>query len=156
MSITPFSGSYTANDVKFLLKPVTISILRDAGIDQNALRYILQDHAPETLVFAGGWTAKGVIAGQLASSLEAFAISDGVCIPAESDRVDIIWQKVLPQHQNPIELNFQQLQTISQQFLQWISKCYGITHHNYIKPGIGEATRVLYYAVKRGSCCYRI
>ena len=64
-------------------------------------------------------------------------------IDAILDRVDIIWQKVLPQHQNPIELNFQKLQTISQQFLQWISECYGMTHHNYIKPGIGEATRVL-------------
>jgi hypothetical protein len=215
MSITPFSGSYTAKDVRFLLKPVTISILRDVGIDQNALRYILQDHAPESLAFVDGWTAKGVIAAQLTSSLETFAISDGVCIPAELyvltdlagraavaassedylipssilnatvsglvshsvydknsagpddfhgclyygqfeqhdlsnyfinailDRVDIIWQKVLPQHQNPIELNFQKLQTISQQFLQWISECYGMTHHNYIKPGIGEATRVL-------------
>ena len=39
--------------------------------------------------------------------------------------------------------NRQQLQTISQQFLQWIAGQYGITQHNYIKPGIGEATRVL-------------
>jgi hypothetical protein len=39
--------------------------------------------------------------------------------------------------------NRQQLQTKSQQFLHWIAEQYGITQLNYIKPGIGEATRVL-------------
>ncbi|MDD5319879.1 MAG: tellurite-like stress resistance cysteine protease StiP [Methylococcales bacterium] len=195
----------------------SISILRDAGIDQNALRFILQKHAPESLVFIDGWTGKGVIARQLASSLQAFAISDGIRIPAELfvltdlsgcatfaataedylipssilnatvsglvsrsvydsnnagsddfhgclyyrqfeqhdlsnyfinamlDRVDIIWRNLNPQqqHQNLIKLNLQQLQTTSRQFLQWTAKRYGISHHNYIKPGIGEATRVL-------------
>ena len=61
----------------------SISILRDVGIDQNALRYILQNHAPESLVFVDGWTGKGVIARQLATSLQAFAVSDGIHIPAE-------------------------------------------------------------------------
>jgi len=27
--------------------------------------------------------------------------------------------------------------------LSWISERYGVKQHNYIKPGIGEATRVL-------------
>jgi len=49
----------------------SVSILRDVGIDQNALRYILQNHAPGSLVFVDGWTGKGVIARQLASSLQA-------------------------------------------------------------------------------------
>ena len=39
--------------------------------------------------------------------------------------------------------NRQQLQTQSQQFLEWIAERYGITQHTLIKPGIGEATRVL-------------
>ena len=39
--------------------------------------------------------------------------------------------------------NQQHLQTTSQQFLQWLAKRYDISRHNYIKPGIGEATRVL-------------
>ncbi|MFZ2169676.1 MAG: cysteine protease StiP domain-containing protein [Methylococcaceae bacterium] len=193
----------------------SISILRDVGIDQNALRFILRYHAPESLVFVDGWTGKGVIARQLASSLQAFAISDGIRIPAELyvltdlsgcatfaataedylipssilnatvsglvsrsvyvsndaglddfhgchyypqfeqhdlssyfidailDRIKCIWQDLNPQPQNPVELDLQQLKTISRQFLQWIGEYYGITHHNYIKPGIGEATRVL-------------
>jgi hypothetical protein len=192
----------------------SVSILRDVGIDQNALRYILQNHAPESLVFVDGWTGKGVIARQLAISLQAFAVSDGISIPAElyvltdlsgwatvsassedylipssilnatisglvsrsvydknqanpSDfhgclyyeqfarhdlsnyfietilaRVDRVRDVVggrLGVHSN----NRHQLQTISRQFLHWIAERYGMTQHNYIKPGIGEATRVL-------------
>jgi hypothetical protein len=192
----------------------SVSILRDVGIDQNALRYILQNHAPESLVFVDGWTGKGVIARQLASSLQAFAVSDGISIPAELyvltdlsgwatvtassedylipscilnatisglvsrsvydkhtagpadfhgclyyeqfarhdlsnyfietilarvDRVRDVVGGRLGVHSN----NRHQLQTISRQFLHWIAERYGMTQHNYIKPGIGEATRVL-------------
>ena len=192
----------------------SISILRDVGLDQNALRYILQNHAPESLVFVDGWTGKGVIARQLATSLEAFAVSDGIhikpelyvltdlsgwaTIAASSEdylipscilnatvsglvsrsvydkhtasptdfhgclyygqfarhdfsnyfieailtRVDMIRHEIggrLEASSN----NRQQLQTISQQFLHWIGERFSITQHNYIKPGIGEATRVL-------------
>ncbi|MDD5461018.1 MAG: tellurite-like stress resistance cysteine protease StiP [Methylococcales bacterium] len=193
----------------------SISILRDIGIDQNALRYILQSHAPESLVFVDGWTAKGTIARQLASSLKAFEKSDGISIPAELHvltdlsgcaavaassedylipssilnatvsglvsrsiydkdnagpddfhgclyyrqfeqhdlsryfideilgRVDNLWQGLTLQHHNPVELNLEQLQKVSQKFLKSIAEYYGITDHNYIKPGIGETTRVL-------------
>ena len=192
----------------------SISILRDVGIDQNALRHILKNHAPESLVFVDGWTGKGVIARQLAASLAAFAVSDGLVIPAElyvltdlsgwaavaassedylipscilnatisglvsrsvfdpatadpADfhgclyydgfaahdlsqyfiaailaRVETIW----PVWQGNLETavhNRQQLQSISRQLLQWVAEHYGITRPNYIKPGIGEATRVL-------------
>lgn len=192
----------------------SISILRDVGIDQNALRYILQNHAPESLVFVDGWTGKGVIARQLATSLQAFAVSDGIAIPAElyvltdlsgwatvaassedylipscilnatisglvsrsvydkhtaspSDfhgclyygqfarhdlsnyfidaifgRVDMI-RHVVGSRFGALLCNRQQLQTISRQFLHTIAERYGVTQHNYIKPGIGEATRVL-------------
>jgi Phosphoribosyl transferase (PRTase)/PELOTA RNA binding domain len=51
----------------------SISIIRDIGIDENALLHILEHHPPETLVFVDGWTGKGVIAQQLALSLQAFA-----------------------------------------------------------------------------------
>ena len=192
----------------------SISILRDVGIDQNALRYILQNHAPESLVFVDGWTGKGVIARQLATSLQAFAVSDGIPIPAElyvltdlsgwatvaassedylipscilnatisglvsrsvydkstaspTDFHGCLYYEQFAQHDlstyfidailarvdsiQPVFRsglgvrpdNRQQLQTISQQCLQWIAGQYGITQHNYIKPGIGEATRVL-------------
>ncbi len=192
----------------------SISILRDVGIDQNALRYILQNHAPESLVFVDGWTGKGVIARQLKTSLQAFAVSDGIHIPAElyvltdlsgwatvaassedylipscilnatisglvsrsvydkhtaspTDfhgclyyeqfarhdlsnyfidamlaRVDMI-KHVIGGGLGALPNNQQPLQTQSRQFLQWLAEQYDITRHNYIKPGIGEATRVL-------------
>jgi len=188
----------------------SISILRDVGIDQNALRHILQDHSPESLVFVDGWTGKGVIARQLATSLQAFALSDGIHIPAELYVLTDLsgWAKVAASSEDylipscilnatisglvsrsvydkhaashtdfhgclyyeqfakhdlsnyfidtilsrvdmirPVfearPNNHQQLQTISQQFLHWVVERYGISQPNYIKPGIGEATRVL-------------
>lgn len=190
----------------------SVSIIRDVGLDQNALRFILQHHCPESLVFIDGWTGKGVIARQLAVSLADFAASDGVAIPAELyvltdlsgsaavtassedylipssvlnatvsglvsrsvydphtagdddfhgcvyyqhfaahdlsayfietmlDCVQRVW------HSGSFELpiiNRQQLQAMSQTLLQDLAEHYAISHVNYIKPGIGEATRVL-------------
>lgn len=193
----------------------SISILRDFGIDQNALRYILSKHPPEQLTFIDGWTGKGVIARQLAISLQAFANSDGVPIPAElyvladlsghaavaaSSEDYLIPSCILnstvsglvsrsiysrnPAHAadfhgcyyyhefephdlshyfiaemlNSIEqiqldstlpqrhiapMSIQQLQNQSRQFLDWVGRRYGVRNQHCIKPGIGEATRVL-------------
>lgn len=192
----------------------SISILRDVGIDQNALRHILQNHAPESLVFVDGWTGKGVIARQLATSLDVFAETDGVTIPAElyvladlsgsaavaacsedylipscilnatvsglvsrsvydpetaapTDFHGCVYYRQFEQHDlsryfidtmlacvehawRGYESGFGvcchdrlQLQSTSEALLHWISRHYGIRQHNYIKPGIGEATRVL-------------
>jgi len=197
----------------------SISILRDKGLDQNALRTILRRHAQESLVFADGWTGKGVIARQLAASLDDFAASDGIRIPAdlfvltdlsgaaavaasnedylipscvlnatvsglisrsifrheisgpasfhgcvyykEFEPYDLsqyfieamlsqvetvcresgiresgIWEPEAP-------LDREALQAASLDFLQGIAERYRLSHYNYIKPGIGEATRVL-------------
>jgi len=43
----------------------SISIIRDRGIDENALRYILREHDAQDIVFIDGWTGKGVIAREL-------------------------------------------------------------------------------------------
>ncbi len=48
----------------------SLSIIRDRGIDENALDHILQQgHAPESIVFVDGWTGKGVISGVLEVSI---------------------------------------------------------------------------------------
>jgi hypothetical protein len=58
-----------------------VSIVRDRGIDTAALRHILaQGHAPESIVFVDGWTGKGVIARELAGSVDAFNVRHGVAI----------------------------------------------------------------------------
>ncbi|MDO9269079.1 MAG: cysteine protease StiP family protein [Methylobacter sp.] len=192
----------------------SISILRDVGIDQNALRTILQNHAPESLVFVDGWTGKGVIARQLAASLQAFAVTDGVTIPAElyvltdlsgnaavaacsedylipscilnstisglvsrsvydpqtaaaTDFHGCVYYRQFEQHDlsryfidtmlacvehawQEYKCGFKigshdrlQLQSVSQGLLNWIAERYGVKQYNYVKPGIGEATRVL-------------
>jgi hypothetical protein len=59
----------------------SVSIVRDRGIDANALRHILaQGHAPESIVFIDGWTGKGVIAGELADSIARFNAEHGVAL----------------------------------------------------------------------------
>jgi hypothetical protein len=52
----------------------SISIIRDRGIDANALRHILEieGHSPESLVFVDGWTGKGVIARELNKAVAEF------------------------------------------------------------------------------------
>lgn len=52
----------------------SVSIIRDRGIDMQALRYILMEakHAPESVVFVDGWTAKGVITAELEKSVASW------------------------------------------------------------------------------------
>jgi hypothetical protein len=191
----------------------SISILREKGLDQNALRYILRSHAPESLVFVDGWTGKGVIARQLATSLDDFALSDDIRIPADlfvltdlsgsaavaASSEDYLipscvlnatvsglvsrsvwWQGIAgtdtfhgclyykafepydlsrffidamlthaeEAYRNsgiaaPKPVDRKALQAASLDFLRTVAQQYGVSHYNYIKPGIGEATRVL-------------
>ncbi|SEN19984.1 PELOTA RNA binding domain-containing protein [Duganella sp. CF517] len=59
----------------------SLSIIRDRGIDQVALEYILaQGHAPESIVFVDGWTGKGVIAAELHASMALFNARHGCAI----------------------------------------------------------------------------
>ncbi len=193
----------------------SISIVRDIGIDENALHHILQRHGPETLVFVDGWTGKGVIAGELASSLNGFGERYGIFIPPELyvlsdlsgtafvsssqedylipssilnatvsglisrsvidktqlsatdfhgchyyrdyleyDLSNVFIDTILTQiHALPPQPNSPEggdagtekleLREKSRAFLGWVAKMYGVNNINLIKPGIGEATRVL-------------
>jgi hypothetical protein len=47
----------------------SISIIRDRGIDENALRFIKKRHGVDTSIFVDGWTGKGAITKQLVTSL---------------------------------------------------------------------------------------
>lgn len=59
----------------------SVSIVRDRGIDAAALRHILaRGHRPESIVFVDGWTGKGVIARELAGSVEVFNLRHGAAI----------------------------------------------------------------------------
>ena len=195
----------------------SISIIRDRGIDANALRYILAKHpSQESIAFIDGWTGKGVITGELHKSIAEFnqqyktklnsdlyVLNDiaGVAgftvsfedylIPSSllnatisglisrsilnSDYigkddfhgclyysqfkshdlsqwfVDEMMQMVetLFHNQNQTlmvldnEMNKQQAQQKSVDFINQVKQAYQINNVNLIKPGIGEATRVL-------------
>lgn len=59
----------------------SLSIIRDRGIDENALNHILQQgHAPESIVFVDGWTGKGVISGVLETSIASYNLHKQVNI----------------------------------------------------------------------------
>ncbi len=61
----------------------SISIIRDRGIDANALRHILSNEQrdPAGIVFVDGWTGKGVIASELFRSVSAFNEQEGCSLP---------------------------------------------------------------------------
>ncbi|MER8785467.1 cysteine protease StiP family protein [Mesorhizobium sp. M0808] len=50
-----------------------ISIIRDRGIDGNAMRHILDRRPIEGLLFVDGWTGKGAISTELEESFRSFS-----------------------------------------------------------------------------------
>ena len=56
----------------------SISIIRDKGIDENAVMYILRQHPDNSIQFIDGWTGKGVIARELTASLKLFKEKYGI------------------------------------------------------------------------------
>lgn len=50
----------------------SISIIRDIGIDENALKFILKKHTNSELQFIDGWTGKGVIQKTLETACEKY------------------------------------------------------------------------------------
>jgi len=54
-----------------------LSIVRDRGIDANAMRYLANHHDPASVVFIDGWTGKGAIARELDEALAQLAADGG-------------------------------------------------------------------------------
>lgn len=50
-----------------------ISVIRDRGIDSNAMRHIIERRPIEGLLFVDGWTGKGAIATELERSFHSFS-----------------------------------------------------------------------------------
>lgn len=177
----------------------SISIIRDRGIDRNAVDYILQRYAPGCLQFVDGWTGKGAIYRELQKELATFegvpntlavladpahltnlcGTHDDILIPSSCLnctvcglisrtflRRDIIGEKDFHGAAYYRELSsedrtYEFIDYIEKRFMfnllsedtvcekgevndiEMLSKRYGIENINYIKPGIGETTRVL-------------
>lgn len=62
----------------------SVSIIRDRGIDANALDTILARGAePESLVFIDGWTGKGVITAELSQAIANYNAARGTSIRSD-------------------------------------------------------------------------
>lgn len=176
-----------------------VSIIRDKGIDNNAIKYILNHHSAESIVFIDGWTGKGAIQNELIKSLKNYdninkelavladpanitqyaGTYEDILIPSSCFnctvsglisrtflRNDIIKEddfhgaayyeefknddktyefidkccKYFPK----IEIkNIKRPVTKGIDEVNNIAKTYNISNINFIKPGIGETTRVL-------------
>lgn len=63
------------------IKHYSISIIRDRGIDVNALDEILsRGEDASSIVFIDGWTAKGVICDELSCAVEQYNALRGTCV----------------------------------------------------------------------------
>lgn len=67
----------------------SISIIRGRGVDENALRYILEKHPGNEIQFVDGWTGKGAISRELQKSCKKFQdkysilIDDNIAVLAD-------------------------------------------------------------------------
>jgi hypothetical protein len=62
----------------------SVSIIRDRGVDANALCYLLdRGYRDTSLVFVDGWTGKGVIARELKEAIAAFNRGHGTQVSAD-------------------------------------------------------------------------
>jgi len=178
----------------------SVSIIRDRGIDRNAVRYILNRHAAECIQFVDGWTGKGVIYQELKQAIASYeGLPDDLAVVADPAgltelcgthedimiassclnctvcglisrmvlRDDLIGEQdfhgsVCYSEMMKEDRTYEFIETIEKHFrfdldfrevplrkptgmaiVNSIAQKYNISDLNYIKPGIGETTRVL-------------
>lgn len=62
----------------------SISIIRGRGIDDNAMKYLLDRYRPEQLLFVDGWIGKGAILGELEKDMRAYPrVSSEIAVVAD-------------------------------------------------------------------------
>lgn len=66
----------------------SISIIRGKGIDANAMKYLLDRHKPEDLLFVDGWIGKGAILKELQKDLKVWqGVSPELAVVADPANV---------------------------------------------------------------------
>lgn len=177
----------------------SISIIRGRGIDNNAMKYLLDRHKPEQLLFVDGWIGKGAILNELKKCLTAYkGVSSEIAVLADPANVtnlcgthddilipssclnctvsglisrtflrdDIIGKDdfhgaVFYKELEKADLSYEFINAIERHFgiepvtesiqpegfgideVKEIAGHFNIDDINLVKPGIGEATRVL-------------
>ena len=177
----------------------SISIIRDRGIDRNAVNYIVERHGAECIQFVDGWTGKGAIYNELKKELKFFkevkdslavladpagltelcGTHDDIMIPSSclnctisglisrtflrsdiireddfhgaafyeelrsEDRTYEFIDYIESMFDYEIEPDNRILASNGMEDVKKLAKMFDIRNINYIKPGIGETTRVL-------------
>ncbi len=66
----------------------TISIIRDRGIDHNAMKYILERHRNESIQFVDGWVGKGAITKELKKAMKEYeGVSSQLAVLADPAQI---------------------------------------------------------------------
>jgi hypothetical protein len=205
---------YIEMNYNISLPHYSISIIRDRGIDENAIQYILSEHPDGNIQFVDGWTGKGAISIELTKACKdyekkyGFSLDDtlaviadpGFCTPLFGTREDFLipsaclnstvsglvsrtvlndhyiskddfhgakfYQELIPTDVSNeyIDLitnefanisveaaeissqkNHQKIETgfLGMEDVKKIQAEFAIESSHYIKPGVGETTRVL-------------
>lgn len=177
----------------------SISIIRGRGIDDNAMKYLLNRHNPGQLLFVDGWIGKGAILNELEKDVAVYeGVSSEIAVVADPANVtklcgthrdilipssclnstvsglvsrtflrsDIIGENdfhgaIYYEGFKAYDLSYEFIHSIEKEFsmensdceepvsgfgideVREIGKAFGVDDINLIKPGIGEATRVL-------------
>ncbi len=176
-----------------------ISIIRGKGIDDNAMKFLLDKYKPEQLLFVDGWIGKGAILNELKKDISAYqGVSSDIAVIADPANVtdlcgthedilipssclnctvsglvsrtflrdDIIGTNdfhgaVYYEELETSDLSYEFINSIEKYFdttiikeestikgfgmdeVRKIADEFEINDINFIKPGIGETTRVL-------------
>lgn len=177
----------------------SISIIRGRGIDDNAMKYLLERYEPGKLLFVDGWIGKGAILNELKKNIEQYeGVSSQIAVIADPANVtelcgthedilipssclnstvsglvsrtflrsDIIGENdfhgaVYYEELKDSDLSYDFIRHIEEKFqtdnehddtciegkgieeVEKIARDFNVKDINFIKPGIGEATRVL-------------
>lgn len=66
----------------------SISIIRDRGIDNNAMKYLLEHHRAEDILFVDGWIGKGAILNELKKEIAGWrGVSDELAVVSDPANV---------------------------------------------------------------------
>lgn len=83
---------YLAWKYKIEVGHYAISIIRDRGIDRNAMAYLLQRYEASHLQFVDGWIGKGAILKELKKELEQFpGVSTELAVVADPAKVTSLY-----------------------------------------------------------------
>ena len=135
----------------------TISIIRGKGIDHNGMNYILKRHSQESLQFIDGWTGKGAINKELQKELKLYPkITTELGVVADPAYITELCgthkDLLIPSSclnatvSGLLSRTFHSNNLISKDEIKEVEKIkkeFRISDINFIKPGIGETTRVL-------------